>query len=387
MTLYIKRNNFSPPFVLYVLQNICYVAYMQGMFSRGVYLATLGLYCTYCVAQILKWNNGRLSKTLVFYSEFKKVAGIIGAIWFVSFFTQIVNGNMSLYLYKELLYLVLPLVLVLSVANIESENYRKYFYVMLIRFIVSFFLYVGKDFTISNLLAINWNDTNSALTENSYAHVLCISTIILLSWRKRKLAILTTILCIASFKRVALLMCIGAWLISFSNIGENKVPNIIKTATKVLFILMPYIMLLIYSKEGATLFMDLFGLDIGKFSASRYYLVNDVLNRFRDGFNGFGTIAEYFVSRGTYYASIVSIHCDILVLFLECGIIVVVIAINNWVEIGCKNVYTFFLLLYMLLELTVTHSLHGIAEWTLFYFFVMYNNTAMQHNDFDINTV
>lgn len=359
----------SPQLVLFALYNLIYVVYMEGFLSRGVYLLSMIVFCGYCLLKISRQKKMKISfSNQLFGKELKMVLYIVGAFEVLSLISQLYNHDVELYTLKALLYLVLPPLIVFCIACVDANNYMVYVYILFFRFVLNFFWDVGSNFSISNLLAINWFDTDSSLMENSLAHVFCLMTLVFLYLDKKKYAAVATVLCIASFKRVSMLFCILSWVV-FPKIPDKPVDKRIRRLAKVAFIISPFILLWVYSKSGASVLAN-YGIDIRDFSSSRYNLVNEVLDYFDGSYNGFGTINNYFATKNAYYAKISSIHCDMLVIYLEVSIIGVLIFVNNIIDIVKNNYKAFYMSLFMFFEVIVTHFLTGVAEWTLFYLFI-----------------
>lgn len=374
MKIKIHKPNFL--LVLFAMYNLIYAVYMAGFLTRIVYLGALIIYLLASFFSIVYYKSGKIVlKQLKFWDETKLI--LLTAVCFigVTLIRQIVYGNFGMFFIKRIFYLILPVLIVFCIVNTKVRNKEIFIYIILIRMIVQFVLTNIHHLTLRNILAISWFDTKSSLFESSQAHEFFIMTVILLCVKKRGLAILATVLCMLNFKRISFLLCILSWIV-VPRLKEEEVP---KWCVKVSFVMMlvsPFIMNWLYSSSGVTFFQR-FGIDLDKFTSTRVTLVNFTLNHFKGQYNGYGAIRNYFEHYSTWYAHVGTMHCDVLSIYLECGILGLAVYVMNLLKICMKDQRVFAVLLYMFIEIIVSQFVESVPAWTLLFLFA-----ALQDRNF-----
>lgn len=352
---------------LFVLFNITYLIYRAGIFPQIIYYGTLILFCLYSVIYILRNRSSVPVRELNFIYGIRNLGIIILSFWLISTITQLINNNFQLYLYTSLVDLIFPILVAFCILNIDCDNVHSYFSIFFIRTFLQFLIEEGSDLSWNAILSVDWFNSSS-IVESSNAHAFCLFVIYFLYRKKYFWAILSTFFCFIALKRIALVYCLLSWVI-FRFIPNRRMGKISYYSIGIIFCLSPLLLNWIYSGEGNVFFNNTFGIDFYDFSQSRNVLVLDTLNHFNSNYNGFGTIPNYFESRGEYWAGVNSFHCDMLRLYLECTMLGVIIYIFSMMGITKRNWKSFYVLLYLFIELIVSHFLGCFVEWTFFYLF------------------
>ena len=354
--------------MLFILFNLVYLIYMQGFLPQVIYYACIALFCAYGLFILLiKNRNEIVIKDLGFFNGIRNIFIIIVSFWIISTVIQFINGDVQLYLYVELFTILMPALVLFCIVNVDKDNINYYIYILFFRTIIQFFLEQGANFSLANILSINWSDSTSSTTETSLAHIFCLFVILFLYKKKYILSLVSTFFCIISFKRVAFIVCIASWIIT-PFIPNKKMSRVSFWLISVLLVLSPFFILWIYSKSGNEFFLNNFGLDLNEFTMGRYNLIQMVEEHFQGKYNGLGTIPNYFDSLGGYYATLSSFHCDILRIYFECTIVGVFIFVMCLMNLAKRNWKIFYVLFYLFVELIVSHFLGRFIEWIIFYY-------------------
>ena len=368
------------PLLFFILFNATYLIYIAGYLSQLFYYATIILYCAYGLIFIIWKDYNTNICDLKFFNGIKNVFIIIITFFLVSIISQIKNNDLEFYLFRGLFDLLMPTLVVFCIVNTDAENINSYIYILFIRAIMQFFIEGGSNLSWEAIFSINWADSSSSLTETPASHIFCLLTIIFLYQKKYITAILSTILCLISFKRFAVVVCLASWII-FRFIPNKKINKYVSWIISVLLCCTPFIVMYIYSPAGNALFYDLFKMDLNEFTTGRYGLVQQTLNHFNGNYNGLGTVANYFASLGGQMAKLGTFHCDILRIYLECSFVGVLVYVFAMMNIAKSNWRVFYMFMYLFVELIVSHFLGRFIEWTLFYLFAfLVNDINMQDN-------
>ncbi len=355
--------------ILFVVYNFIYVFYMEDYLPRTLYLAFVLVYCIAATLMILKNNDWIISfKKFFFIKEFGAIMMIALSFAIITLIMQINNNHFQLSLFMDLLYLVLPMIIVFFIANIDAKDYKFYIYTILVKSAMQFFLLNSGNISIANILAVNFNDSHSSAFESPLAHTFYLLLIIFLYTKNKKLAIVCTVLSVLSFKRLSFIMSAVTWVV-FWFLPKKEVNKYFIIFVKIVLILVPYGLLWFYSPAGYDFFMINFEFDIIEFTTKRYNLVVEVMEEFDGVYNGYGTVRDYYANKNAYYAGLVSMHCDYLSLYLECTIVGIVIYATNIVNIIKKDWRVFYMGAYLLLQLMISIFIEGVQEWMLLYFF------------------
>lgn len=365
----IKKPNFR--LILFCIFNLIYLLYYGiNILPKIAYYLSVIVYIIVCIYEILSYRNYRININKFKSAKIIKLMGIsILTIFTISIIIQTIHLDFQLYLFKYLLNLILPLLVAFCIIELDESRINEY---ILILFARQFFLFIitqGSNFSVSNILSINIFDSYSSIMENGEAHSFLILTIIFLYLNKSVLAIISTVLCVASFKRFCLIYCALTWIF-FKFLPHKSVNNNIINLCKIIFILAPVFMNWLYSDAGALWFKATFHLDLNDFSSSRYALTTMVRESFNGDFNGYGSIKNFFATKGQYWAHIAAMHCDLLELMWECTIIAVIVYVNNLLEFARIDYRIFFVIMYFMIELVLTHFMSGFPEWLLLYLFI-----------------
>ncbi len=348
---------------------LSYSIYIMGFLNRYINFIFLFLFMLICFIQLIV-NKTDLKKVLFKDDVFLYMLAIV-FILIYSLGVQIYNNDLKGYLYSQLLYLIAPfLVAILWVWTTPKDYLFVYFYILFARGLIQFSFKFFTEFSIENIKKITWFNSNSSVFETKLAHDFLFYLIIFRSHNNKKLAFLCLLICLLSFKRLSFILSV-VFLFIYKFLPKRKVSPILITILVIFFTLVPFIVLWLISDGGQSFFLNTFGMELDKFTTGRVDLIETVLNGMNGHYNGFGSISN-FLNKNNSSIDLVSMHCDILMLYLECSIVSVFLYINSILRIGRKNYITLFMALYLILELVISQFLTNMGAWTIFFMFVYY---------------
>lgn len=372
--------------ILFALYNMVYVLYRVHMLNRMVYMATLGVFFLFEVYVVLSNKN---PQGMYIRKEFRETMLVAFVFLFISLGIQTINGNFQTYLYEELLYFVVPCLAGYVCVNYSSKKDVKwFFYIILIKLALYFVLKFWGTFSLSAILSINFNDSNSSLYEIVIAHDFLFLMIVFIYFDDLRAVLISFALCVLSFKRLPFVLsfCILTLYLLGKSGKAMKIGLFNKKSAKwiqgtfsngTLFfifsvmIALPFIMQWVYSSDGVQWFNSTFAMDLNKETSGRVNIVNYALNNFTP--NGLGSITHFYETNSNeLFRRIANMHCDVIRLEKEVTIIGYTIYSYVLIKVFSKSRLTMIMLLYLVAEMTLSHMADQLNIWIIVYLFTAY---------------
>ena len=240
MKLVIKKKNINLRIISFIIYNLVYVFYMLGYLSRTINLLALLFFSVICFVSAIK------KKSFKFTKELKSILFFIIMVLIISLGRQIYYKDIRISQLTGLLYVLLPIIDVFLIVNTSSKDeIEEYFYIIFLKLVLLFIFSNFKNFSLSNILMINWSDSDSSVFESSIAHDFMFMVVVFKYLKKNKLSFISMILCILCFKRFALICSIIFYFFFDIIFKKETVSKRIILLTKIIFILMPFFTLFI----------------------------------------------------------------------------------------------------------------------------------------------
>lgn len=352
--------------ILFSLYNITYVLFIRGHMKQSVNLILMICFVGLNAADYFFRTNWTIRKSSLFTREFMLVFTASLVITVISLFIEIRNHNVQSYFFTGVLHIILPALCVFFWINTTNETlFDIYFYIFVFRFIFQILIIGSGSFSFENIRSISWFDSKSSVFESSGAHDLLFLTFYFKYKKKNISAFICTILCMISLKRLSFILA-PLCLFFFDKISDKPVPKWLLTATKLFFIISPFLYLLLLNDSVDAFFVTRFGIGINKFTTGRIQLVR-IFAENRDLLNGFDSSTAYLMKNG--YAS-TNMHCDVVKIFLETTILSLIVLVNNFFEIVKKDTRLYLLMLYAFAVMTTSHFLDYISGWIILHMIV-----------------
>ena len=344
---------------------------MAGYLTQRVYYISLLFFCIVGFIEVCSKYSFKLPiKKMKFFYEAKIFVYIAFAFLLISLFMQLLNRSFGLYTEEKLVLLLMPVIIVFIVANaVEPRNYDALIFIIFARICLQFILEFGTNFNLYAIRQISWLNTNSSLFESTLAHDFCLITFYFLFSKKKKLAVISTILCLLSFKRFSFIVCILTWIV-YRFVPERKVGKKTIWIGTVVFLITTFIMNWLYSDAGVSYLFNHYGFDLNAFTTDRVNIVRVVTSHFNGVYNGFGSISNYFDSLGPYWAAL-GMHCDILKIFYETTIIGSFSFIYGTLNICKRDYRIMYVYLYFIVEIIISQFIQLVNCWVIFFIFVL----------------
>lgn len=326
---------------------------------------------------------------IILKKEFYSILGVSIVLYFISLGYQLINGEFQFYSLEELYYFIAPIFFSFIIFNMDKEQkIEKYVDVVLYVGLFSFFVTrLGRGtLTFQNIVGLFnirslFIDSVSLISESDLSVYFLILTVYY-AFKQRKfkfiLAIIGTFL---GYKRIAVLF-LALFLIIYKFLPKNKEVN--KSLWKIIcmiFIISPFTVYFMCQDSFASWFYAKFNIDFNTFTMTRFDIINTVIDADLKNY-GLGTVTDFLERRGI--SGQTNMHNDILRIFMECGIIGTVIFTFNFLKLGRNNYYSFFIMVFVFVELFVAHFLGpgSVSLWILIYLVVFdINNKSLNFSE------
>ena len=128
--------------------------------------------------------------------------------------------------------------------------------------------------------------------------------------------------------------------------------------------------------EFAFWFESKYDVDFNEFTMTRFYIVNMVIDANLTNY-GLGTVTHYLEVLGNEGQT--NMHNDILRIYMETTIIGSIVFTYCFFKIASKNIFSYFLMLFMFVELYLAHFLGPatIIFWIFVYYNIFYFNSEL----------
>ncbi len=331
----------------------------------------------------------KLSNINMLY-ETKNMLFAIGVMGLITVVMQFFNGFYS-YSYLELFQWICPLLFVFAMVNV-FDDFEFCFDLAFYMTVILYVYYMGNKFTISNFKLISFADSNSPF-EGIFAFYTCIMIGYFLYTNKRVKAFICLLVTVLSFKRIALITVILMFAFYKFIPRRKRVSPVLINIAKIVFIIIPIVLTIICNYEFAEWLYDTFAINIYELTLGRFEMIS-VLVESDNLVYGLGSTikvldVEYSDRIMEGVANHVSVHNDILRIYLDTTIVGTVAFTCCSFNAAKKCYASFFLMLYMLTDMIFNHltASGSVTMWILVYMSIYYFNNesamAADNNIFD----
>lgn len=304
----------------------------------------------------LKFNK----KERIFKKEAFNMGVVIIGLIFISLFMFLINNEIYSSFYEMIFKLLIPIVYVYLLLNVL--NFKSIYICMCFALIFSFIGYIIEigieNFTIDNLLSVNFLDSYSPFESDFSSGTSIAMCAFFMYYRKNKFfVILSLLFALLTFKRFAVLFAILLFFLP-------KIIDVNKSINKkwirivqVLFIIITPIYLWLLLPEQSQTFFNIFGETQKKFTMGRSDFLHELLfNNFHS--SGYGSIIN-ILGR--------SLEMDLVSIYLETTIIGLIIFVVGYWNCSGAKLYTFIYMLFQFANLLTSHSLENSFNWILIF--------------------
>lgn len=304
----------------------------------------------------MKFNK----KERVFKKETLNIGFVIIGLIFISLFMFLINNKIYSSFFEMIFKLLIPIVYVYLFLNIM--DFKKIYICMCFALVFSFIGYIIEigieNFTIDNLLSINFFDSYSPFESDFSSGTSIAMCAFFMYYRKNKpFVILSLLFALLTFKRSAVLFAILLlFLPKIIDVNKSISKKWIRLA-QILFIIITPIYLWLLLPEQSQIFFNIFGETQKIFTMGRSDFLNELLSRSFHS-SGYGSIIN-ILGR--------SLEMDLVSIYLETTIIGLIIFVVGYWNCSGEKIYTVIYMLFQFINLLTSHSLANSFNWILIF--------------------
>lgn len=292
----------------------------------------------------------------------------------ISYSFQLINFSFNLLPLKHLFYYIVPLLLAYIIYCRDNKNSDFYFNTIFYVTTIVFFIESREILNFNSISQISFLDSYSPFESIGLADFYLLLFCYYLKKNYKIKYIICALLCFLCFKRFHIVFMIIVYLYYILRIKVNNKKTILfnkkfNTFLKIIFMLSPFIMILLYSPDFSNFFYQKFGIVLNEFSMGRYNLTNRVLSGIRNNefINlGLGSTGEYVKSFTNGVMG--NMHNDTLRIMIETTFIGTVLFYNNHFKNVFKLPFSTIILIFICITICISHIMTNFMTWFMFYF-------------------
>lgn len=337
--------------------------YVRGEISAGLAYtkyATALAACFFALAAA--WRKGERR----FVREFNELAIIVALFAVASFLLQMRTGVFAGATYVELVKFAMPILLAYLVLNALDEDmiYRTLVLVLLVCVVGYVVDLRDQGASPLDIFAADF-DTSSSKTESSgFAEISLLLALYFMYYRKYKLPlVLAVVFSILTFKRLALLVTIIAFVIStlLPRLMYARVPRRLITLCKVLTLAVTAAWFWLLLPQQEALFIQMFGKSPFEFTMGRSESMRYLLS---SGFQSYGFGSSNDVINSVFG---VPFEMDLIKIAFELTPVVLVVFVWLFWDVAGTSFWGFFIVGYYMVNMITSDSLTSNFSFTLAY--------------------
>lgn len=267
-------------------------AFVDDAYARGEVSSTVA-YAKYATAAIACFTGLACAfkkGERVFVGQFDRLMIIFGVFFLRSAVCMFATGITSSVVFEELLRLGMPMLLAYALLNsLDEKTTYSCMVVILIASFAAYLVNLGVEgVSLSDFMDANFEESDSATESSSFSGISLVLTLYFAFFRKRRLwLVMATVFCVFTFKRLAIVAAVAAFVVSlfFPKLMRVRVSKSTLTLLKVLTIAAVAFWAWILLPEQEGLATQLFGQDPRIFTMGRSMTYRFLLST---GFQSYG---------------------------------------------------------------------------------------------------
>lgn len=323
--------------------------------------------CALCFIQLFKSE-----KELIFKKEFNSLAIVIIFLSIISFIMVLISGKYYSSLLENIIKFTLPCIYVFLLLN--TMEFKDIYICMSGALILSFVGYIieigPENFTLSNILSIDFNSSFSPFESNFAAgSAIAMCTFFMYFRKNRVLKYLSLFFALLTFKRLAVLFALLLFFLPRIIDINKQVSKKQRNFIKITFVILTFVYFWLLTPQSNELFKNIFGQTQREFTMGRSDFLRTIINSNYVS-SGLGSTTD-FLGRG--------LEMDLIRIYLETGIIGLIIFIIGYWNCAGNCVYTYIYMLFQFINLLTSHSLSNSFNWILA--FIIIGTITYKTND------
>lgn len=352
--------------------------YIQGEISSTIVYSKYVTAAICCVTAFVEmYDQGEH----IFIREFDELSCICALFTAESLILSAQHGSVDSEVLNELMRLIMPVILAYVVLNSLTEHQINACMIwVLIVCIIGYLLNLMRSgVTLASLAEMNFSTSESPTEDSGFAMISLVLALYFLYFRENViLSVISVVFCILTFKRLAIVICLLAVIIScfFPKLMNLSISPHIRTVLKILTIALTGLWYWLLLPQQQPLFIHMFGEDPTILTSGRSSVLRYLLSEHFRSY-GFGS-ATAFIYR-TWH---VPFEMDLIKIALELTPFALVIFIWLFWDIAGTSFWGYCIVGYLMLNMITSDSLSSNFSFVLMYIMIGLVNASQTSEPF-----
>lgn len=356
-------------------------AFTDQLFVNGEVSSTIAYskYVTAAIACIASFIRMYDTGERLFVHEFNILIGISTLFTVESFVLLAIHGSIETEVISELIKLIMPILMAYGVLNALSHRQIRFcmnvvFYLCVAGYIVNL---VRNGVTVSQLTQMNFTGSFSPTEDSGFDLIALIFSLYFLYFRDNVFSTVIAIaFCVLTFKRLAILICFIAVIISFfvPKLMNVRVNRRWRTVCKILTLMATLVWFWLLLPQQQDLFIKIFGQTPFTFTSGRSSSLDYLLE---SKFQSFGYGSANAVIFGRWG---VPFEMDLIRISLELSPVVMIIFVWLFWDIAGDSFWGYFIIGFFMLNMVTSDCLFDNFSFTLAYITIALVNDSLASN-------
>lgn len=337
--------------------------YIRGEISSTVVYSKYVTAAICCVTALLEMHD---KGEHIFVREFDELSCICVLFTAESIVLLAMHGSIDGAVLNDLMRLIMPVILAYVVLNsLTSWQINVCMIWVLVVCVVGYFLnLVRSGVTFASLAEMNFSTSESPTEDSGFAMISLVLALYFLYFRENiLLSIFSVIFCILTFKRLAIVICLLAVIIScfFPKLMNVAIDPHFRTLFKILTIALTGLWYWLLLPQQESLFVHLFGKEPTIFTSGRSSVMRYLLSEHFRSY-GFGSATAF-----AYQTLHVPFEMDFIKIAFELTPLALFIFIWLFWDIAGTSFWGYFIVGYLVLNMITSDSLSSNFSFALAY--------------------
>lgn len=369
--------------IIFFILTFAIKAFTDDLYAKGEISSTIAYskYATAAICTLAAFLRMHTTGERIFVREFDELAVIGGLFTAETLILLAAHGQIEGYVFIELLKLIMPVFMAYGVVNALSPRQIKI--CMIAVFIICLPAYVlnlaRNGVTFSSLASVDFATSGSPTEDAGFAGISLILALYFMYFRVNMvLTVLSVIFCILTFKRLSLVVCLAAIVIScfFPQLMAMRINRHFRTLCKVLTIAGVGVWYWLLLPQQENLFVRLFGQSPAQLTSGRSAIMNYLIE---SGFRSYGFGSANDVTKTTFNGT--PFEMDLIKIAFELGPIMMMIFVWLFWDIAGDSFWGYFIVGYFMLNMITSDSLSSNFSFTLTYITIALVNVSQAEGD------
>ncbi|WP_036069785.1 hypothetical protein [Leuconostoc citreum] len=314
---------------------------------------------------IAYYNRRQLTERITLAKKFKNFAWYFLIILFLSAIKSIQEMHFSFRIIQTFIFVFFPMLYAFLVINTwKLEEIKFAFKVSLIISFIGYIISTGISLPeiVSNLMAINYENTDSTTLESSTFALLALGFSGYFCYFKNGYfwKILSVLFVVMTFKRQITLTAVSLLFLGFFSLRKRKVNKLYFVIACLLLIAFAFCYYYAIEPQNILNSSQLLGIDLRAFSTNRTDRLNWLSQTTFQSY-GFGSSTDYMYNVFNGFA----LEMDTVQLYVELGPLAVIFFIIYYLKFSNENIYVLLFMVLLIVNSILSSGMASTFSWII----------------------